>query len=48
MSILFAQYLIDTTYFVKNKSTKLSKKLITRFFAIKFVKLLKFLNNAKI
>ncbi len=35
-------------YFVKDRFTKLNKKLITKFFAIKFIKLLEILNNAKI
>ncbi len=46
--MLFAQYLIDIIYFVKDRSTKLNKKLITKFFIIKFVKLLETLNNTKI
>jgi len=35
-------------YFIIDKSTRLNLKLIAKFFAIKFVKLLKALNNAKI
>ncbi len=35
-------------YFVEDKSTKVNKKLKTKFFVIKFVKLLKILNNIKI
>ena len=46
--MLFVQHLTGVTYFVKDKSTRLSKKLIAKFFAIKFVKLLEILNNAKI
>jgi len=46
--MLFAQYLTSVTYFVIDKSTKSSVKLITRFFAIKFARLLETLNNAKI